>query len=202
MTSSPGSANARPATPSDIEAITAAFTSAFFHDPVWGPVFPDESRRAVQSAVMWRVYATAALRYPWTFVTPGAETAAIWIPPGGTELTDEEAIRLGELIEETAGPQAAASAREIEARFESAHPAGPFFHLTILATHSSHRGKGLGMALLAETLTRIDTLGAAAYLESTNPVNDERYRRAGFEPHAEITMPSGHVVTTMWRPAR
>ena len=202
MTSSAGSATARRATPADIDAITAAFTTAFFHDPVWGPVFPDESRRAVQSAMMWRAYATAALRYPWTFVTPGTEAAAIWIPPGGTELTDEEASRLGELIEETAGPQAAAAAREIEARFEAAHPAGSFFHLTILGTHSSHRGKGLGMALLAENLTRIDTLGAAAYLESTNPVNDERYRRAGFEPRAEITMPSGRAVTTMWRPAR
>jgi GNAT superfamily N-acetyltransferase len=202
VTSSAGSANARLATPADIDAITAAFTSAFFHDPVWGPVFPDESRRAEQSALMWRVYATAALRYPWTFVTPAAEAAAIWIPPGGTELTDEEAGRLGELIEETAGPQAAASAREIEERFAAAHPAGSFFHLTILATHASHRGNGLGMALLAETLTRIDALGAAAYLESTNPVNNERYRRAGFEPRAEITMPSGRVVTTMWRPAR
>jgi hypothetical protein len=36
---------------------------------------------------MWRVYAAAALRYPWTFVTPGAEAAAVWIPPDGTELT-------------------------------------------------------------------------------------------------------------------
>jgi GNAT superfamily N-acetyltransferase len=196
------SAGARLATPADIDAITDAFTTAFFHDPVWGPVFPDESLRAVQSALMWRVYATAALRYPWTFVTPGVEAAAIWIPPGGTELTDEEASRLGEAIEETAGPQAAASAREIEARFEAAHPAGSFFHLTILGTHASHRGKGLGMALLAETLTRIDSLGAAAYLESTNPANNERYRRAGFEPRAEIAMASGRVVTTMWRPAR
>jgi len=197
-----GRSIARLATPADIDAITAAFTSAFFHDPVWGPVFPDESRRAEQSALMWRVYATAALRYPWTFVTPAAEAAAIWIPPGGTELTDEEAGRLGELIEETAGPQAAASAREIEERFAAAHPAGSFFHLTILATHASHRGKGLGMALLAETLTRIDSLGAAAYLESTNPANNERYRRAGFESRAEIAMASGRVVTTMWRPAR
>jgi GNAT superfamily N-acetyltransferase len=151
---------------------------------------------------MWRVYAVAALRYPWTFVTPGAEAAAIWIPPGGTELTAGEARRLGEGIEDAAGPEAAASAREIEARLEAAHPTGSFFHLTILATHASHRGKGLGMALLADTLTRIDALGAPAYLESTNPVNNQRYRNAGFEPRAEITMPSGHIVTTMWRPAR
>ena len=185
-----------------MDAITAAFTTAFFHDPVWGPVFPDEDRRARQASVMWRVYAVSALRYPWMFVTPQAEAAAIWIPPGGTELTADEARGLGELIEKAAGPEAAASVQEIEARFAAAHPAGPFFHLTILATHASHRGKGLGMGLVTETLARIDALGAAAYLESTNPANNGRYQSAGFAPHAEITMPTGHIVTTMWRPAR
>ncbi len=51
----------RQAVPADADALTAAFTSAFYHDPVWGPVFPDERRRAVQMAAMWRVYATRAL---------------------------------------------------------------------------------------------------------------------------------------------
>jgi GNAT superfamily N-acetyltransferase len=202
VSDAPGPVTARNATPADVDAVTAAFTTAFFNDPVWAPVFPDESRRAEQSAPMWRVYAVAALRYPWTFVTPGAEAAAVWIPPGGTELTGEETGRLGEVIAGAAGPEAAASAREIEARLEAGHPGGSFFHLTILATHAGHRGKGLGMALLAETLTRIDAMGAPAYLESTNPVNIPRYMNAGFEPCGEITMATGHIVTAMWRPAR
>jgi GNAT superfamily N-acetyltransferase len=206
MISDPGPAAApvavRPATEADVDAITEAFTTAFFHDPVWGPVFPDESRRAAQAAIMWRAYAASALRYPWTFVTSAAEAAAIWIPPGGTELTDAEARELGERLAETAGPEAAAAAHEIDARFEAALPAGSYFHLTILGTHTRHRGRGLGMSLLAATLTRIDELGAAAYLESTNPANDRRYQSVGFEPRAEITLPSGHTVTTMWRPPR
>src|SRR5690348_5502572 len=148
MTSVPGSAPVRQATLADVDAITAAFTTAFFHDPVWGPAFPDERRRARQAAVLWRVYAVSALRYPWTFVTPYVEAAAIWIPPGGTELTPDEACGLGELMEKAAGPEVAASVQEIEARFEAAHPAEPFFHLTLLATHARHRGKGLGMGLL------------------------------------------------------
>jgi len=193
---------AREATPADVDAMTDAFTTAFFQDPIWGPAFPDESRRAEQAAVMWRVYASSALRYPWTFVTPNVEAVAIWIPPGGTELAPEDARVLDELLEETAGSQVAELSREIDARFEAAYPTEPFFHLTILATHTMHRGRGLGMGLLAETLTRIDALGAAAYLESTNPVNIERYRSVGFQPRAEITMPAGQIVTTMWRHAR
>jgi GNAT superfamily N-acetyltransferase len=204
VTSVPGSAAAasfpiRPATHADVDAMTDALTTAFFNDPVWGPVFPDESRRAAQSAVMWRAYAASALRYPWTFVTPAAEAAAIWIPPGGVELTDEEEHGLAGLLEEAGGPEVAAAAGEVDARLVAAEPC---FHLTIIGTHIAHRGRGLGMGLLAATLSRIDALGAPAYLESTNPANDKRYQRVGFEPRGEIVMPAGQIVTTMWRSPR
>lgn len=195
-------ASARVATPSDVDSIVSVFTSAFFHDPVWGPAFPDEGRRAEQAAVMWRIYAASALRYPWTLVTPGVEAAALWIPPGGTELTAKEAAGLeGELAAAT-DPGTARSIMELGERFEEAHPPEPFFYLTILGTHADHRGRGLGMALVAESLRRIDALGAPAYLESTNPANLRRYESVGFGVRDEIVLADGQVVTTMWRPAR
>ncbi|MFI7403641.1 GNAT family N-acetyltransferase [Streptomyces sp. NPDC049541] len=192
---------ARLATPADIDAIVSVFTSAFLHDPVWGPAFPDEGRRAEQAAVMWRVYAGSALRYPWTLVTPGVEAAAVWIPPGGVELTAEEAEGLEGRLAGVTSPEVARAVMRIGEQFEAAHPSEPFFYLTILGTHSDHRGKGLGMALLAESLARIDALGAPAYLESTNPANLERYESVGFTVRDEITLATGQVVTTMWRPA-
>jgi hypothetical protein len=43
----------------------------------------------------------------------------------------------------------------------------------------------------------------AAYLESTNPVNDRRYISVGFEPVGSFrTMDEERVITRMWRPAR
>ncbi len=57
MSSVPGPAAARQATPADVDTITSAFTTAFFNDPAWAPVFPDETRRAEQLAPMWRIYA-------------------------------------------------------------------------------------------------------------------------------------------------
>ena len=194
----------RVATVADLDAVVAIFTSAFLHDPVWGPAFPDERRRAEQAAVMWRVYAGSALRYPWTLVTPGVEAAAIFIPPGGVELTEEEA---GGLEGRLAAVTDAGTARAITVvgeQFEAAHPAQPFFYLTILGTHADHRGKGLGMGLVADGLARIDALGelgAPVYLESTNPVNNRRYESVGFEARDEIVTSGGQVVTTMWRPA-
>ncbi|MFE2537363.1 GNAT family N-acetyltransferase [Streptomyces sp. NPDC059371] len=193
---------ARVATPADIDGIVSTMTTAFFHDPLWGPAFPDESRRAVQAAAMWRLYVTSALRYPWTRVTPGAEAAAVWIPPGGTELTHQEESGMGDLLVRAAGPDVAKAILTISDQLEAAHPGEPFFYLSLLGVHDDHRGKGLGMGLLAESLARIDDLGAPAYLESSNPSNLARYESVGFNARDEITTATGHVVTTMWRPAR
>jgi hypothetical protein len=38
--------------------------------------------------------------------------------------------------------------------------------------------------------------------ESTNPANDERSMRRGLTPRGRIELAGGHIVTTMWRPAR
>ncbi|MFF4342983.1 GNAT family N-acetyltransferase [Kitasatospora sp. NPDC001540] len=202
MTSTHPPTPARAATPADLDAMVSTLTSAFFHDPLWGPAFPDPSRRAEQAAVMWRLYAASALRYPWTLVTPGAEAVAVWIPPGGTELTAREARDLPALLTAAAGPEAARAILGIYDQLEAAHPGVPCFYLTLLGVHDDHRGQGLGMGLLARSLARIDALGAPAYLESSNPANLARYRGVGFVPRQDVTTATGHTVTTMWRPAR
>jgi hypothetical protein len=58
------------------------------------------------------------------------------------------------------------------------------------------------LGLLKEISRALTALGAAAYLESCNPANNERYQSVGFTSRAQITIASGHVVTTMWRSAR
>jgi len=63
-----------------------------------------------------------------------------------------------------------------------------------------HRGNGLGMALLAESLALIDAEGMPAYLGSSNPANDARYEGVGFRKVGAFTTPDGaHTVATMWR---
>jgi hypothetical protein len=59
------------------------------------------------------------------------------------------------------------------------------------------------MALLEENLRLIDTEGAHAYLESSNPANIPRYEKRGFRPIATFDRPDGGVsATRMWRDAR
>jgi GNAT superfamily N-acetyltransferase len=183
--------------------VTETIALAFHNDPAWSWAFPDPVRRQEQYAVFWRFMVEGALRYPWVRVTEGCGAASVWIPPGGTEVAEEDEAALGSLLEELVGPRAG-EVMELLDRFDAAHPRGePHYYLSLLGTHPSQAGRGLGMALLAENLALIDGEGMPAYLESSNPANNHRYEGFGFAKIGEFYPPGGETpVTTMWRDPR
>jgi GNAT superfamily N-acetyltransferase len=186
----------RRATIEDLDALTATLTAAFAADPVWSWAFPDQ--RGLKA--WWRLLIGSALRYQWVWTMDHYAAAAVWIPPGGAELTEEEAARVEPMLEDLIGPRAAELLDLVE-RFDVTHPTEPaHFYLSLLGTHPSYRGKGLGMALLARNLETIDAEGMPAYLESTNGANDKRYERQGFRRVGSFSRPDEQVtITTMWR---
>jgi GNAT superfamily N-acetyltransferase len=180
----------------DVDGLTNTLTLAFENDPLWRWAFPD----ARMLEPLWRLFVQSALRYDWMWVTGAYAAASVWIPPGGTELTDAEEEQVEPLIRRLVGDRAPEVMTLIE-RFEEAHPRErPHYYLSLLGTHPAHRGRGLGMGLLADNLARIDEEGAHVYLESSNPENDARYERLGFRKIGEFSTPDGgHTVATMWR---
>jgi GNAT superfamily N-acetyltransferase len=196
----PAQVTARAATPEDLHAVADTLALAFCTDPVWGWAFPDPDRRLEQQREVWAFFVRSALDSGWVWLTEGCEAAAVWIPPGREELRPEDEEPLRRLLEAQLG-DGAARVLDTQERFEAAHPHGePHFHLTLLGTHPEHRGKGVGMGLLAETLARIDAEEAPAFLESTNPGNEHRYERVGFRRCGGFELGGdGPDVTQMWR---
>jgi GNAT superfamily N-acetyltransferase len=191
----------RAATVDDLPALTETISLAFHNDPTWGWAFPDPARRQHQYAMFWRFMIEGALRYPWTLTTAASEAVAVWIPPHGTEFAQEAEARLTPLVEQLVGERAP-DVLELLARFDAARPDEPHFYLTLLGTHPAHAGRGIGMALLAENLARVDRERMPAYLESSNPANDKRYEQHGFRAIGEFSPPGSSIpVTTMWRDA-
>jgi GNAT superfamily N-acetyltransferase len=186
----------RTADRADCDALVELLTAAFRHDPLWRWAFPDPAALEV----LWRFYIESALRYPCVWIADDYAAAAVWIPPGGVELTHEEEQQVETVLRELTGAHAPA-VLELLARFEAAHPQGtPHYYLTLLGVDPERRGRGIGMALLAENLALMDDEGVPAYLESSNPANDLRYQAVGFEPVGSFTTPDGErTVTTMWR---
>jgi GNAT superfamily N-acetyltransferase len=187
----------------DRATVTQIICRAFHEDPTWSWAFPDPSRRQEQYAVFWEFLIAGAMRYPWVFMTDGGESASVWIPPGGTEIAEEAEAEIELLLEDLVGSRAD-EVLELLARFDAAQPRDePHFYLSLLGTDPAYAGRGLGMALLAENLERIDQEGLPAYLESSNPANNHRYERHGFAKIGEFYPPGSDIpVTTMWRDAR
>jgi GNAT superfamily N-acetyltransferase len=192
---------ARVATQADRDAVVATIVAAFNDDPLWSWMFPDPRERAEQHASVFGLYVDSALPRGWVWVTDdNVSAASVWTPPGQQELSEEAEARLEPFLRDALGSHAPAVLETIE-RFEAAIPNGPpFYYLSFLGTRPDRRGRGLGMALLAENIARIDAEGMPAYLESTNPANNSRYKGLGFKRSSEFSTPDGeHTVTTMWR---
>jgi GNAT superfamily N-acetyltransferase len=186
----------RVATPDDLDRLTETLAGAFSADPLWSWAFPELD----SLAVWWRFYVSSALRYPWVWIAGDFAAVSSWIPPGGVELTEGEEAMIEGILDELVGARAP-QVLELLERFEQGHPTGrDHYYLSLLGTHPEHRGKGLGMALLAENLELIDEQGVCAYLESSNPANDPRYERHGFRRIGSFDRPDGKLtVSRMWR---
>ncbi len=193
----------RPAGPDDLSAVATTLAGAFDADPAWTWVFPDPVRRPTQLRTLWLLLLEGAVDHGWIWTTPDAGAATLWIPPGKPELTPAQEARVADVFEELLGPDVWRSTLVGEA-FEAAHPATPeHYYLSLFGTRPDLRGRGLGMALLADNLAHIDAEGVPAYLESTNPANLDRYRSVGFVDHGSFALgDDGPVVTTMWREPR
>jgi GNAT superfamily N-acetyltransferase len=183
--------------------VTELFALAFYDDPTWSWAFPDPDRRMDHQRLWWGLFMHSALPHGCVWMTDDGGAAALWIPPGEPELSDEDEARVEPLVRELVGSHAD-DVMTLLGRFESNHPRhAPHYYLSLLGTHPDHRGQGKGMGLLAANLAQIDDIGMPVYLESSNRANDHRYERLGFVQAGEFAAPAGGpTLACMWRDPR
>jgi GNAT superfamily N-acetyltransferase len=192
------------ATDTDRDAVMETIVEAFHADPLWSWMFPDEARRSQQHGTIFGLYVDSALPRGGVWMSDErASAAAVFTQPGEPELTEEDDAKLEPFFRESLGDHAPAALETVH-RFEAAAPEGEtFYYLSFLGTRTDSRGKGIGMDLLAELVALADLEGKPTYLESSNPDNNRRYARLGFEAQGSFTTPDDlHTVTTMWRNPR
>jgi ribosomal protein S18 acetylase RimI-like enzyme len=200
----PAASSVRKATLADAPRLALALASAFQDDPVITWVFPDEQRRrAVLPAFMEFRLRRLAFPHDQVWMTGDGVAAAAWFPPPGRG--QESRWRRLRLLPPLVGFLGLRTASVLGGlnRMEERHPHDPpHWYLFILGAEQAAQGQGLGSALLAEVLARVDTDGMPAYLESSNERNLAFYGRQGFKVTAEVVIPGGPRVWPMWREAR
>ena len=191
------------ATAADIDAITETITLAFLADPIWCVALARPDGSISHLRPYWRVYVESAVRRGTAYITSGASSVALWTAPGEAELTDEEEAQAAAVLERALTPESYAALQTIYQRFADAHPHEPHAYLGFLATHPDFRGRGTAQQLLAVNLAVLDAQGIPAYLESSNPVNNHRYERAGFRRIGGFdAVLNDATLSTMWRDPR
>ena len=192
----------RAARSDEVDAVTDTIARAFAHDPIWEPALRRSDGGTAHHAPYWRLFVEGALRHGTLRTTPGGEAVAVWLPPGGVELTDAGTAALEALVAKALDDAGRDALHELFDRFAASRASHPeHYYLSLLATHPDHRGLGIGQRLLAADLAAWDAAGSPSYLESTNPANDHRYERAGFRPAGGFRAVRDDAwVTAMWRP--
>jgi GNAT superfamily N-acetyltransferase len=192
----------RAASDSDIDAATETIRLAFCNDPVWSIALSRPDGRDDHLMPYWQRFIEGAMRYGTVFVADNADAVSVWLPPGGTELSDEQHADQRALAIKALGQQRAAALFELWDRFESTHPdTEPHYYLSLLGTHPRAVGHGVGQALLGSDLSRFDAEGVPSFLESSNTANDHRYERAGFKRIGVFrTVLDDAPVSQCWRP--
>jgi GNAT superfamily N-acetyltransferase len=176
---------------------------AFLDDPVaaWS-CRPD----ALRPAVLERFHATRLRQLipegeVWT--TPDLTCAALWAPPERWKTTPRQDAALARCL---LRPRLIARAPTITIgllRVERRHPRQPpHWYLAVLGTDPAAQGRGLGSAVLRGVLEQCDADGIGAYLESSKERNIDFYARHGFRVTAELPLPRGPRIWSMWRDAQ
>ena len=199
----PPVATIRKATAADVPRLARALARAFYEDPVFRWMVPDDSERLVVSERGFSLYLRKVyLRHEECYTTDDVVGGALWEPPGTWQLGVLDQLRLLPGMIAAMRRHLPQVLRAIGA-IESGHPHEPHYYLPFVGVEPEHQGRGIGTALMRPILDRCDREGMPAYLEATTPRNRTCYLRQGFEVTEEFHFPrNGPPCWRMWRTPR
>ena len=171
---------------SDLEAAAIIQARAFFDDPLFEFIFPDEAVRRAQLPWVMRVGIAIGLQVGHVHTTRTSMLGhAVWLPPGSTHVSDDRLADAGfvepeQHMDESALARFGAFMEQSSAVHDRLIPE-PHWLLMILGIDPPYHGRGIGSALMQPTLARADEARLPCYLETVKERNVRYYRKHGFE---------------------
>jgi GNAT superfamily N-acetyltransferase len=198
----------RPAGRAENRVLADVLAKAFYDDPPFMWVLPDETTRHARTrGIFTTVLRAEALRHgavdaAWDGESGRIVGAAIWFPPGTWPSPALRQVRALPGYARALGRRLEPASALLTALART-HPKSPHWYLYAIGVDPAHQGRGVGGALLRSRLTRADEAGAAAYLESSKTSNVALYEHFGFQAAQVPPLPDGApVMTPMFRPAQ
>jgi ribosomal protein S18 acetylase RimI-like enzyme len=181
----------------DAEEVGRILAAGFADDPVLTWVFSEPHPAAKLSCFFDFLARDALVPLGATYLL--RSSCAAWTPPDPPPWPAERNERFSEALSAVCTTGDLERLDGLDNAIQAHHPERRLWYLGVIATVPSSREKGLGTALLEQSLQSIDNTGLPAYLESTNPRNVSLYQRHGFATTGRIELPDGPGLTKMWR---
>jgi ribosomal protein S18 acetylase RimI-like enzyme len=167
-----------------LDRISRLLTRAFFNDPFYTYIMPQEKRRANQ--LLW--WMKALTEYTYRFgsiqVLPDYRGAAFWLGPDHTMFSTAKLMQLGLYkVPWMLGIPCMMRTLKVTGMWEKWHHLAPRPHLylAVIGIDPSCQRKGWGSRLMAPVLKIADERGWFCHLETATEGDIAFYSRHGFE---------------------
>ncbi|MBC7813928.1 MAG: GNAT family N-acetyltransferase [Burkholderiales bacterium] len=178
---------------SDVDRAAEIMARAFYRDPLWDYIMPDEHKQAAQLAKTFRVFMTASIRNGQTYgAGDPIEGVAVWSAPnqkdGFAGLMGAGFLRL--LFSPVAlGFLKAGSMFGRAEAMQKLYAPEPHFYLNAIGVLPEAQGKGLASKLIRPFLARADAQGVSTYTETMTTSNVPLYEHYGFQCMEDYRVP-------------
>ena len=182
-----------PPTREQIKRASEVMARAFFHDPLYEYLIPDEARRERLLPSFQGITIRYALHYGEVYSTPALDGLACWLTPGHTTPTWWGMLRAamhGAPV--SFGIRGLRRYLPIGSYVEKIHEravSGPHWYLWEVGVDPSCQRQGTGGRLIQPILVRADGDGLPCYLETMNEANVPFYDKHGFAVVSDGVVP-------------
>jgi ribosomal protein S18 acetylase RimI-like enzyme len=190
----------------ELAAIITLSSRAFFDDPFFTYLLPDDALRRSRLPIFFRtVFTHMGEHGRIVTVRDDAGTAlgvAAWLTTDGYPLSVALQLRQipASLRTFYRRPRMFVAGNRYVAALARAHRKDPHWYLMVLCADPPHQRSGVGTMLLEHALARVDAEGVGSYLETPRNDNVAYYRRFGYELTETLTpVEDGPAYYTMWR---
>jgi ribosomal protein S18 acetylase RimI-like enzyme len=199
----------RPLVGEQLSAVIALSGRAFFDDPFFSYLLPNDDLRRARLPIFFRsVYTHMGAHGRIVTVRDDADEAlgvAAWLTTGGYPLPLTLQLRQipSSLRAFYRSPRSITTGNRYVAALARAHRKDPHWYLMVLCADPPFQRSGVGTMLLEYAFEQVDREGVGSHLETPRHENVAYYRRFGYELMETLTpVEGGPPYYTMWRAPR
>jgi len=199
----------RPLVGDDLSAVVAMSSRAFFDDPFFTFLLPNDVMRRSRLPYFFRAVYTHMGEHG-RIVTVRNEAdeplgVAAWLTTGGYPLPMK--VQLGQVPSSLRAfyrrPRSVLAGNKYMAALLRAHRKDPQWYLMVLCADPPAQRSGVGTMLLEQAFAQVDAEGVGSHLETPRFDNVAYYQRFGYELIESLTPIAGAPsYYTMWRAPR